>query len=264
MENGTALATIPQVSASTALEPVTIDQALWLATQLVKSGVLGRAVQKPEAAFAVILAGRELGLTAMQSLRSCHVIEGKVAMSSDLIAALVKRSPLCKSFRLIESTAKVATYEAEREGEGKTRMSFTMEEAQAAGLTNKDNWKKYPAAMLRARCIAALARVVFPDLLLGVYENDELAPAPVAAAMPVLREVPAANERPPAPAEPAIEAVIAENIVDYWKRRLLDAESEGMEAVEGVRSACKAEVTTREDLLAIGVTYAEIKKRLAS
>ena len=178
-----ALATIP---ASTALEPQSINEALLVAGHLAKSGVLGRAVQKPEAALAVIMAGRELGMTAMQSLRSIHVIEGRVTLSSDAMLALVKRSPACKSFRLLESTAKVATYETERVNEGTTKMSFTIEEAKAAGLTGKDNWTKYTAAMLRARCIASLARAVYPDVLMGVYEEDEIQvrpSVPVAAAL---------------------------------------------------------------------------------
>jgi hypothetical protein len=166
-----ALATIP---ASTALEPQSINEALAVAGHLAKSGVLGRAVQKPEAALAVIMAGRELGLTAMQSLRSLHVIEGKVTLSSDAMLALIKRSPACKRFALVESTAKLATYETERVGEGVTRMTFTIDEAKTAGLTSKDNWTKYPAAMLRARCIASLARAVYPDVLMGVYEEDEI------------------------------------------------------------------------------------------
>jgi hypothetical protein len=86
----------------------------------------------------------------------------------------------------------VAKYETYREGEGVTPMTFTIEEAQAAGVAGKDNWRKYPKAMLRARCIAALARTVYPDLLAGVYETEELETAPRHAA-PVI-EAPAQPE----------------------------------------------------------------------
>ena len=166
------------VNAATALEPNSLNEAFSLATKLVQSGLLGKSIQKPESALAVILAGRELGLTAMQSLRSIFVIEGKPTLSADLMVALVKRSPKCKYFKLIESTAKVATYETDRDGEGVTRMSWTIEQAHAAGVASKDNWKKYPDAMLRARCIASLARAVYPDLLAGVYEENEIVQAP--------------------------------------------------------------------------------------
>lgn len=172
----TALATTTNTSAGLAFEPTDVGSALQLATILVNSRLLPRSLGTPEAAFTVIMAGRELGLTAMQSLRSLHVIEGKPVMSSDLMMALCLRSPLCERFALVESTDAVATYEAKRAGQEPVRLSFTAKQAEAAGLLNKDNWKKFRAAMLRARCISALARIVFADLMLGVYETDEIAP----------------------------------------------------------------------------------------
>jgi hypothetical protein len=82
----------------------------------------------------------------------------------------------------VRSDAQVATYQTKRRGEPEpTTMSFSWEDAQRAGVTGKDNWRKYPAAMLRARCITALARAVYPDLAMGIYDPDELGdvtPAP--------------------------------------------------------------------------------------
>ncbi len=166
-----------------AFEPRDITEGYQLAKLLIASGLMPRGIQRPEAAFAIIAAGRELGLTAMQSLRSIHIIEGKPTLSADLVAALVKSRPdICKYFRLVESTDRVARYETLRAGEpAPTAMAFTIEDAQRAGVVGKDNWKKYPAAMLRARCITALARAVYPDLAMGVYDPDEVAPEPVYA-----------------------------------------------------------------------------------
>lgn len=183
-----------------AFEPRDIDEGYELAKLLVASGLMPRGVQRPEAAFAIIAAGRELGLTAMQSLRSIHIIEGKPTLSADLVAALCKsRSDVCQYFRLVESTDKVARYETQRRGEpAPTSMSFTIEDAQRAGVTGKDNWKRYPAAMLRARCITALARAVYPDLAMGVYDPDEVAPEPVyAGPAEIVRTVPAAPKSEP-------------------------------------------------------------------
>ena len=159
-------------------EPINISEAMQLAKTLLESRLLPRAITTQQQAFTIMATGKEMGLTAMQALRSIHVIEGKPSCSSDLILALCKRTPgVCRYFRLVKSDATVATFETLREGDpSPTVMSFTIEEAKAAQLTGKDNWKKYPAAMLRARCIAALARAVYPDLVLGVYETDELAP----------------------------------------------------------------------------------------
>lgn len=175
-----------------AFEPRDIGEGYELAKLLVASGLLPRGVQRPEAAFAIIAAGRELGLTAMQSLRSIHIIEGRPTLSADLIAALCKsRSDVCLYFRLVESTDWVARYETHRRGEpAPTSMSFSIEDAQRAGVTGKDNWRKYPAAMLRARCITALARAVYPDLAMGVYDPDEISvePMPPPAPMHVISE----------------------------------------------------------------------------
>jgi hypothetical protein len=172
---------LAKTEATRAFEPRDIGEAFEMARLLVASGFMPRGVQRPEAAFAIIAAGRELGLTAMQSLRSIHIIEGKPTLSADLIAALCKsRSDVCQYFRLVESTDKVARYETHRRGEpAPTAMAFSWEDAQRAGVTGKDNWKKYPAAMLRARCITALARAVYPDLAMGIYDPDEVTPEPV-------------------------------------------------------------------------------------
>jgi hypothetical protein len=153
--------------------PTGIDQAEKLAITLAKSSLLPDALRgKPSDVLVTIIAGHELGLSPMQAVRSMHIIKGKPVLSADLMVALVKRQPQCIYFKLVESTNEKATYECERKGEGKTTLSFTIQDAQRARLSG-DNWVKYPAAMLRARCSAALARAVFPDLTLGVYDPDE-------------------------------------------------------------------------------------------
>ena len=196
-------------SASLAFEPRTTSDALALAQVLCASGLMPKGAARPEAAFFVIATGRELGLTALQSLRSIHVVDGKPTMSADLMIALCKRAPQCERFALVESTAERATYATTRRGEGETRMTFSADDAARAGLAAKDVWRKYPAAMLRARCASALARAVYPDVLLSVYDSDsgelevDRDPAPayvVAERAPVVAVV--AEPARPAPAGP--------------------------------------------------------------
>jgi hypothetical protein len=161
--------------ATLALEPENATDAFRLCGLYFASRLLPKSIASQEAAFTILVTGRELGLTAMQSFRSIHVIEGRPTMSADLMVALTKRSPECEWFRLVESNAKVATYETKRRGmPAPTRLSFTIDEAKEAGLLGKDNWRKYPAAMLRARASASLCRIEYPDVMIGVYETDEL------------------------------------------------------------------------------------------
>jgi hypothetical protein len=239
-----------------AFEPRDVTEGYQLAKILIASGLMPRGIQRPEAAFAIIAAGRELGLTAMQSLRSIHIIEGKPTLSADLVAALCKSRPdVCQYFRLVESTDRIARYETLRKGEpAPTSMSFTIEDAQRAGVAGKDNWKKYPAAMLRARCITALARAVYPDLAMGVYDPDEVAPeAPVYAGQ---AQVVSVAERPAsfdngvftalcerldgAETVPAINAVVAATMKAHKAGQISD----------GHLAAMKTAVAKRRDLVA--------------
>ncbi len=168
--NGTSMV----VDATRALEPANMGQAYKLAGALAASGLLGRDKARQEACFAIILAGRELGLTAMASLRSIHVIEGKTVLSADLIVALVRRSPDCEYLRILEWTGERCTMEGKRRGDPPVKLTWTMDDARAAKLADKDNWKKYGRAMLRSRCGTEIARALWPEIAMGLYDPDEI------------------------------------------------------------------------------------------
>jgi hypothetical protein len=159
--------------------PRTLAEAKDLAAQLATARTLPEALQKsPADILATIMAGAELGLAPMQSIRAIVLIKGKPTLSADAMGALTKsRSDICEYLRLVESTPTKATYETKRKGESQpTTMSFTIEDAQRAGLVAPGGmYIKYPAPMLRARCQSSICRAVYPDLLLGVYDPEELA-----------------------------------------------------------------------------------------
>ncbi len=195
--------------AERAFEPTSIEEAWRLSKILVAGGMMPRHLRTPEAVFSVIAAGRELGLTALQSTRSLYFIEGKAVLSSDLMVALVKRHPDCEYFRLVEITNERCVFETKRHGEEPTRMEWTMADAQRANLTGKDNWKKFPKAMLRARVSADLCRAVFPDALMGVYDPDELQKEPPQKVAPpvVIRDVAPEPESAPVLTEAKHDAI---------------------------------------------------------
>jgi hypothetical protein len=145
-----------------------------LAALAFASGLLPEAIDREEAAFVIIATGIELGLSPMQALRGIHVIDGKPILAADLIVALCKRSPECLFFQIIETSSERATYKTQRRGDpDPTSLTWTLEDAKRAGLADRNTRRKHPAAMLRARCAAALARAVFPDVALGLYEESE-------------------------------------------------------------------------------------------
>lgn len=209
----TAIATVGQMTAAPTtgevFAPRTMGEAWKLSETFHESGLLPRGVSSPAAAFTIIATGAELGLSPMASLRSIHIIEGKPVLSAALIAGIVQRRPdLCEGFALVESSDTIATYETTRRGQAPVRMSFTIEQAQRAGLTGKDNWRKYPHAMLRARASAELARAVYPDVVGGLYDPDEIPGAEVRTAepRPVVQPPPQAQRRTLAAAPPASSA----------------------------------------------------------
>lgn len=168
----------PQQAATAVLpfEPENATQMWRMAQWIAKSALIPSALRGKEAdIWLVISTGRELGLTPMQALRSLHVVDGKPGMSADLIAARINKSGLSKYLRLVESSETVATFETWRADHPEAvRMSFTIEDARRAGLAEKDNYKKHPKSMLRARCLSAIGHAVYPELFFGVYELDEV------------------------------------------------------------------------------------------
>jgi hypothetical protein len=230
MENRNGAMVIHEAQAMTPFAPQGLEQAMQLAKTLATSGLMPNALKgKPQDILVTLITGHELGLSPMQAIRSIHIVQGRAVMSADLMVALAARSPACEWIRLTESTDKVATYEAKRRGAPEpVRLSFTIEQARIAGLASKDNWKNYPAAMLRARCSAAIVRAVFPDLALGVYEQDEAqdieptftAPPPVASAasLPAAAAVTPEGEDTAPADSPSGEDVIdatAEEVVEH-------------------------------------------------
>ena len=171
----------------TIIAPRSLTELQDLAKALAPAATLPQALRgKPAEVMLAIMTGAELGLSPMASIRGIHIIDGKPTLAADLMAGVVMGSPLCEHLRVVETTAQVARYAAKRRGQPEVALAFTMAQATAAGLAGRGNWGKYPDAMLRARACAAICRMVWPDLLAGVYDPDELAhnEKPVNAAPP--------------------------------------------------------------------------------
>lgn len=152
-----------------------------LATRIAKSELVPLAYRnKPDDIFVAMLMGNEIGIGPMQAIQNIDVIEGRPQARARLKKVLSLRNPNCEYFRCVETSTTKATFETKRRNDPEpTRLTYTIEEANAAGLTRKANWIKNPAAMLRARCEGALADIVYSDSTLGVpaEEYDEDPPA---------------------------------------------------------------------------------------
>lgn len=157
------------------LDPRSMKQAQALATDMYASRMFS-AYGTPAAILSTIMVGRELGIPAMASLRSIHNIEGKHALSAQLMVALVLKSGLAEYFELVSLSDTEAVFETQRRGaRNPVRLTHTIVMAQAAGLVKPNsNWAKIPTDMLAARCQSRLVRLVYPDVVGALYTPDEL------------------------------------------------------------------------------------------
>jgi len=139
---------------------------------------------------AMIANGRELGLTAMQSLKAFHSIQGKPSMAADAMVAVIRASGLCEKWDVMESTPARAVIVTRRVGSNRdVEKVWTAEDAKRAQLSTP-MWAKYPAQMLRHRCATDLARQEYPDVLLGVYTADEISDGEYVGEAPIIETAP--------------------------------------------------------------------------
>jgi hypothetical protein len=189
-----------------------ISELEQMANHIVKSGLFG--IRKVEEAVALMLIaaaeGRHPGTVAAEY----HIIQGRPALKADAILARFQSAG--GKVEWSEYTDECVCGTFSHPAGGSLKVDWDMTRAKAAGLGGKDNWKKYPRQMLRARVISDGVRGVYPAVLQGFYTPEEVqdfAPsAPVAATATPIEDKPRRKKVEPAPAlvetTEAVEAVV--------------------------------------------------------
>jgi len=110
------------------------------------------------------------------------VIDGRIRLGSKLLRAIAE----AQGYRVVKSADSddvSCTAILSRGGEEIGRASFTIAEAQRAGLSSRRNWKDYPGRMLWARAAQRVLDDYAPAVVLGidtgVPEVDDEAPVEV-------------------------------------------------------------------------------------
>jgi hypothetical protein len=160
------------------LQVQSVDDLARLARVFAASGLFGRnGNQETQVAECAIrlMAGMEAGFSPFASATGVHIINGKPAFSSNLLAQAVRRHP-AYDYRVMEKTAKLCRIKFLANGEVLGEEVFTIEMAERAGLLKNPTWKSYPEAMLFSRALTAGMRTHCPDALGGhtAYTPDEL------------------------------------------------------------------------------------------
>lgn len=221
-ETSTALAVSPPATAlarPVSFEPQNFAQLEKLCGILAATGMGG--LKSPGDALARIMAGAELGLSAIQSIRAIRMIGDQQNMDASVMQALCMRHPSCEEFHVVESTDRRATLHVKRAGRPRQIITYTIEDAERAKLTKPGGaWEKNPKQMLRARCKSEAARLEFPDLMYGIGAVEDYADngiAVVEVVTPAISQVEDASDRYEALSRSLVAQVAAASTDDEKK-----------------------------------------------
>ena len=153
---------------------------------LIESKSLPANIKTIEQAFTIAQFGKDLGMKPMQAFHQVYNIQGRLALSSKGLGALLWANGIgyktIQDFDLVvrgkdkdgnDIKDRVTTIEFYR-GQIVDRASFFWSDAVKAGWTTKDNWIKMPRHMMYARCLALGAQRIAPDKILGLYTVEEM------------------------------------------------------------------------------------------
>lgn len=140
-----------------------------MASYIVRSKLFG-AKDESQAMSLMLLAQAE-GLHPMTAIQDFDIVQGRPARKTHSILARFQAAGGSVAWEEINGLRACGTF-SHKQG-GSLRVEWTFEQAKKAGLTNKDNWKNYPQAMLRARAIAEGVRAVFPGAIGGMLTVEE-------------------------------------------------------------------------------------------
>ena len=202
---------------------IALSDQIQKAKLLADSSILPESYrQKPSNLLWAMELADALDVSLAQAITGITVIQGKPTMSAEMMRALVLRAG--HRFTVTEMTDKAVTVTVARKEwpDDVQQFTFSMADAQHAGLAKSATYQKHPKAMLLARATSMACRAVFPDVVSGMgYVPEEIGhdDAP--------KRVDTARLTPPKPTvqhvETAAETVESEP-VDVETGEILDAE----------------------------------------
>ena len=177
-----------------------------MAKAITKSGLFG--IKQPEQAVALMLVAQSEGRHPASVASEFDIIQGRPALKSQ--AALARFQAAGGKIQWTSRGPTKCSAKFSHAQGGELEITWTMDRANAAGLTGKQTWKQYPDQMLSARVVAEGVRAVFPACLNGVYLAEEVQdfdtkPGQAKEVVELVQEAPSAKEVPSLP-EPAKEA----------------------------------------------------------
>ena len=141
-----------------------------MATSIAASKLFG--INNKDQAIALMLLCQAEGLHPAIAARDYHLIQGRPALKADAMLARFQQAGGSVTWKEYTNDAVTGLF-THSQG-GSLEVTWTLAQAKSIGIANKDNWKNYPRAMLRARVISEGIRAVFPGCVVGVYTPEEV------------------------------------------------------------------------------------------
>ena len=153
--------------------------------------------KNPQEAMAIMLLCQAEGLHPAIAMRDYHVIQNRPALKADAMLARFQQAGGFVKWDVYTDQEVTGTFS--HPSGGSLAVTWLLSHAKQIGIASKDNWKNYPRAMLRARCISEGIRAVYPGCVVGVYTPEEVQdfqPAPSNKDMGMVEEVPQVPTEP--------------------------------------------------------------------
>ena len=163
------------------LSPANFNHYIAVAEFLSKSTFVPKnMIGKPSDILIAMEMGQQLGLPSMQALQDIAVINGKPALFSDGLLAVVQNHPHYEFIReepiIKEGTVYGYACTVKRKGHDEHTVVFTLDDARKAQLLGKPGpWTQYPSRMLQMRARGFAIRNTFADALRGMKSAEEVA-----------------------------------------------------------------------------------------
>jgi len=208
-----------------------------MATVIAKAGSFG--FKTMEQAAALMLVAQADGLHPAKAATHYHIINGKPSLTADAMLARFQSAGGRVNWDMYGDGVVTGTFSHPKGGS--VTITWTYERAKKAGVGNLE---KFPAAMLRARCISEGVRTVYPGVIVGMYTPDEISTFHVEAQQPIqIQASPQTIDVEPVPEVPSVIAS-AKNMQELVEA--FQYATRGWDPSTEYYKACQAAATERK------------------
>lgn len=136
-------------------------------------GIMPSSIDTIPKMVVVLQAGKDMGLSPIESFNSFYFVNGKIAMYGEAVPSQIIRAG--HTIRWGECTAHTATVTVTRGDNGESMTNtLTWQQATDRGYTRNAIWSRFPENMLKWRVLSMTAKFIVPDALKGIAIKEDV------------------------------------------------------------------------------------------